>query len=98
MASDENVDDTEASETDVLSATEFSRPARKPFYRDPLSIIGWGIALASIVAYWYFFVRKPVPKPGAFSDHIMARAICRQMRKHARFGTTKPIPAGEREW
>ena len=64
MASDENVDDTEASETDVLSATEFSRPARKPFYRDPLSIIGWGIALASIVAYWYFFVRKPVPKPG----------------------------------
>ena len=40
------------------------RRARKPFYKDPLSIIGWGIALASIVAYWYFFVRKPVPKPG----------------------------------
>jgi hypothetical protein len=64
MASDENVDDTEAEGTDVLSATEFSRPVRRPFYRDPLSIIGWGIALASIVAYWYFFVRKPVPKPG----------------------------------
>jgi hypothetical protein len=64
MASDENVDDTEASGTDVLSATEFSRPQRRPFYKDPLSIIGWGIALASIVAYWYFFVRKPVPKPG----------------------------------
>jgi len=64
MASDEDVDDTEASETDVLSATEFTRPTRKPFYKDPLSIIGWGIALASIVAYWYFFVRKPVPKPG----------------------------------
>ncbi len=64
MASDENVDDTESSETDVLSATEFSRPTRRPFYKDPLSIIGWGIAVASIVAYWYFFVRKPVPKPG----------------------------------
>ena len=64
MASDETVDDTEATETDVLSATEVSRPLRKPFYKDPLSIIGWGIALASIVAYWYFFVRKPVPKPG----------------------------------
>jgi hypothetical protein len=64
MASDETLDDTEASETDVLSATEFTRPPRKPFYKDPLSIIGWGIALASIVAYWYFFVRKPVPKPG----------------------------------
>jgi hypothetical protein len=64
MASDENVDDTDASGTDVLSATEFSRPLRKPFYKDPLSIIGWGIALASIVLYWYFFVRKPVPKPG----------------------------------
>ena len=64
MASDENADDTEASDTDVLSATEFSRAPRKPFYKDPLSIIGWGIAVASIVLYWYFFVRKPVPKPG----------------------------------
>jgi len=67
MASDEDFDETdvaEADETDVLSATEFTRPARKPFYKDPLSIIGWGIALASIIAYWYFFVRKPVPKPG----------------------------------
>ena len=64
MAKDGNVDGTEAAETDVLSATEFSRSARKPFYKDPLSIIGWGIALASIVAYWYFFVRKPVPTPG----------------------------------
>jgi hypothetical protein len=64
MAKDGNVDGTDAAETDVLSATEFSRSARKPFYKDPLSIIGWGIALASIVAYWYFFVRKPVPKPG----------------------------------
>jgi hypothetical protein len=36
----------------------------RPFYKDPLSILGWGIALASIVAYWYFFVRKPVPGPG----------------------------------
>jgi hypothetical protein len=64
MASDEPVDETEAAETDVLSATEFTRPQRRPFYKDPLSIIGWGIAFASIVLYWYFFVRKPVPKPG----------------------------------
>ena len=56
--------DDAGSETDVLSATEFARPRRRPSYKDPLSIIGWGIALASIVAYWYFFVRKPVPKPG----------------------------------
>ena len=60
MASD---DDNDA-ETDVLSATEFSRPPRKPFYKDPLSIIGWGIALASIILYYWYFVRKPVPKPG----------------------------------
>jgi hypothetical protein len=64
MASDDDVDETEAEETDVLSATEFTKPPRRPFYKDPLSIIGWGIALASIVAYWYFFVRKPVPRPG----------------------------------
>ncbi len=60
MASEEPVD----SDTEVLSATEVVRPPRRPFYKDPLSIIGWGIALASVVAYWYFFVRKPVPKPG----------------------------------
>ena len=64
MASDETAAAPAASNTDVLSATEFVRPPRRPFYKDPLSIIGWGIALASIVAYWYFFVRKPVPKPG----------------------------------
>jgi hypothetical protein len=53
------------SETESFSETEvMARPARKPFYKDPLSIIGWGIALASVVAYWYFFVRKPIPKPG----------------------------------
>jgi hypothetical protein len=57
-------DDPVASETEVLTATEVVRGTRKPFYKDPLSILGWGVALASIVAYWYFFVRKPVPKPG----------------------------------
>ena len=60
MASEEPV----APDTEILAATEVTRPPRKPFYKDPLSIIGWGIALASIVAYWYFFVRKPVPRPG----------------------------------
>ena len=53
-----------ASEEPVLTANAVVRPTRKPFHKDPLSIIGWGIALASIVAYWYFFVRTPVPKPG----------------------------------
>jgi hypothetical protein len=53
-----------ASEEPVVPATEVVRPPRRPFYQDPLSVIGWGIALASIVAYWYLFVRKPVPKPG----------------------------------
>ena len=51
-------------DTEVPSATEAPRPPRRPIYTDPLSIIGWGIALASVVAYWYFFVRRPVPKPG----------------------------------
>jgi hypothetical protein len=60
MATEEAVD----SETEILAATEVARPPHRPFYKDPLSLIGWGIALASIVAYWYFFVRKPVAKPG----------------------------------
>jgi hypothetical protein len=58
------IDESGAPDTEVLTTTEVARPQRRPFYRDPLSIIGWGIAVASIVAYWYFFVRKPVPKPG----------------------------------
>jgi hypothetical protein len=53
-----------APNTEILAGTEVTRPPRKPFHRDPLSIIGWGIALASIVAYWVLFVREPVPKPG----------------------------------
>jgi hypothetical protein len=60
MAGERPVD----SDNEALSATAALRPPRRPIYRDPLSIIGWGIALASIVAYWYFFVRRPVPKPG----------------------------------
>jgi hypothetical protein len=52
------------SNNEALSATAALRPPRRPIYKDPLSIIGWGIALASVVAYWYFFVRRPVPKPG----------------------------------
>ncbi|OFV88936.1 MAG: hypothetical protein A2V74_11580 [Acidobacteria bacterium RBG_16_70_10] len=58
--------------TQALASTEIVRPPRKPFYKDPLSIIGWGIALASIVAYWYYFVRKPVPRPGQEIARITA--------------------------
>ena len=54
-----------AQENEVVPETQVPRrPPRRPFYKDPLSIISWSIALASIVAYWYFFVRKPVPQPG----------------------------------
>jgi hypothetical protein len=60
MATEEAVD----SETEILAATEVAPPPHKPFYKDPLSLIGWGIAIASIVAYLWFFVRKPVAKPG----------------------------------
>jgi hypothetical protein len=40
------------------------RPPRRPFHKDPVSILSWSIALASVLAYWYLFVRRPVPKPG----------------------------------
>jgi hypothetical protein len=52
-------------EADEFSATEVApRKPRRPFYKDPLSIISWGIALASVIAYWYFFVRQHIPEPG----------------------------------
>jgi hypothetical protein len=54
-----------AQENEVVPETEVPRrPPRPPFYKDPLSIVSWSIALASVIAYWYFFVRKPVPRPG----------------------------------
>jgi len=58
-------EDPDVQETEQFSATEvLPRKTRKPFWKDPLSILGWGIALGSIVAYWYFFVRQHVPKSG----------------------------------
>jgi hypothetical protein len=62
-------------DTDRFTATEvLPSKTRKPFWKDPLSIIGWGIALGSIVAYWYFFVRQHVPKPGEQVARITAVA------------------------
>jgi hypothetical protein len=40
------------------------RRRRPPFYRDPLSLLGWSVALASLLAYWFFFVRQPAVRPG----------------------------------
>jgi hypothetical protein len=40
------------------------RRRRPPFYRDPLSLLGWSIALLALVAYWLFFARQPVARPG----------------------------------
>jgi len=37
---------------------------RPPFYRDPLSLLGWSVAFAALLAYWYFFVRQPVARTG----------------------------------
>ena len=41
---------------------------------------------------------KPVPRPGTHSDHIMARMICRQMRKYATFGGGVKSVAVESGW
>ena len=68
-------EEPDVAETDQFMATEvLPRKTRKPFYKDPLSILGWGIALASIVAYWYYFVRQHVPEPGEQVARITALA------------------------
>jgi hypothetical protein len=60
-------------ETDEFGATEvLPRRTRKAFYKDPLSILGWGIAVAAIVAYWYYFVKVHVPEPGEQVARITA--------------------------
>jgi hypothetical protein len=59
------VSEAPVSQTEVLPPTPLTdRPQRKPSYKDPVSIVGWGVALAAIVLYWYYFVRTPAPKPG----------------------------------
>ena len=50
--------------TEPPATASVPRKPRPPFYKDPLSIVGWGLALAAVLAYWYFFVRRPVPQPG----------------------------------
>jgi hypothetical protein len=64
MASDEPAVDDAVSGAGAPSASGLKKPRRSPFYKDPLSIAGWGVALLAILAYWYFFARKPVPMPG----------------------------------
>ena len=53
------------SQTEVLPPTPATRrPPRPPVYKDPLSIVGWSVALAAVALYWYYFVRRPAPRPG----------------------------------
>ena len=37
----------------------------RPFYADPLRLLGWSVALLALAAYWWLFVRRPPPVPGA---------------------------------
>ncbi len=78
MASEEPV----ALAPEVLA--EVARPPRKPFYKDPLSIVGWGVAMTSIVAYWYLFERKPVPGPGQQIARLTAVEGKVKVKPHAR--------------
>jgi hypothetical protein len=38
--------------------------SRRPFYRDPLSVAGWLVALAALGSYWYIFFHRPTPRLG----------------------------------
>jgi hypothetical protein len=65
--------DVDGPGTDEFGATEvLPGKTRKPFYKDPLSILGWGVAVAAIVAYWYYFVRVHVPEAGELVARITA--------------------------
>ena len=68
-------EEPDVADTDQFSATEvLPQKTRRPFYKDPLSIMGWGIALGAIVAYWAYFVRPHVPEPGEQVARITALA------------------------
>ena len=70
-------------ETEEFPPTEVApRKVRRPFYKDPLSIIGWGLALASIILYWYFFVRKHIPEFRFASDFITEQTTIRDILLH----------------
>jgi hypothetical protein len=49
-----------------------ARPPRRPPHRDPLSLLGAGLALASLLGFWYLFVRRPAPRPGDAVAHLSA--------------------------
>ena len=68
-------EEPDVADTDQFSATEvLPQKTRRPFYKDPLSILGWGIALCAIIGYWYYFVKPHVPEPGEQVARITALA------------------------
>src|SRR5512141_2336404 len=60
---------------------------RRPFYKDPLSVAGWLLALAAIVGFWLFFVYTPTPRIG---DAVA--------RLTAVLGQVKRKPAAREAW
>jgi hypothetical protein len=61
--------------------------SRRPSHRDPLRVAGWLVALAALVAYWYFFVHQPIPQLG---DAVA--------RLTALLGPVKRKPVSEEAW
>jgi hypothetical protein len=68
-----------------------SRPPRKPPHKDPLSLLGWSVALAALVAFWYLFVRKAPPQAGdevarltALAGQVKLKAVAREAWTDAR--------------
>ncbi len=66
-------------------------PARKPLYRDPLSVAGWFVAVAALVGYWYFFARRTPPRPGdevarltAVAGDVRLRPLAQEVWEEAR--------------
>jgi len=76
-----------ARENEVVPEPETPRRPRRPFHKDPLSVLSWSIALAAVAAYWWLFVHKPVPQPGQQIARVTAVA-----------GTVKVKPNATEGW
>jgi hypothetical protein len=43
---------------------DVARDGTPSFWADPLRLLGWGVTLLALGAYWFLFVRRPPPAPG----------------------------------
>lgn len=55
----------------------------RPFWLDPLRLLGWGVALVALATYWWLFGRTAAPPPGSPNARLTGVVGSVRVRPHA---------------